>query len=349
MAQIKIKAQKYYFRGELMTRKLVIIWIVFLLSMAGGCVINPIKKREIAQKFYEKGWELEKEGKLNKAEESYRKALKKYPGFKKPVTAINRVEKKKKIQILLKKAQEFERKQELSEARRHYRKILNLNPKNIEAINGIKRLNRSSVTSDLPLEKKHIKRRIFGKGKNVILILASIHGDEPASTSLVNKFAQYIEDHKKKLFRKRQLVVLPVVNPDGVNNKTRYNANGVDINRNFPSENWSEKEEHSGPKPASEPETQAVIQVIKEYKPDRIISIQQFSECIDYDGPGKKLADHIKKESCGLSVKNLKYEPGSLGSFAGKDLKKPTITLGLAKKAHTFGSKGIWKRYGLCG
>jgi protein MpaA len=76
-----------------------------------------------------------------------------------------------------------------------------------------------------------------------------------------------------------QLWVIPTVNPDGVRHHSRKNARGVDLNRNFPFR-WHDGVPHSsgyypGPRPASEPETQAVMAFIERIQPDLSIWYHQ--------------------------------------------------------------------------
>src|SRR5436189_6420194 len=57
------------------------------------------------------------------------------------------------------------------------------------------------------------------------LIIGGMHGDEFATVSLLEDFpAEPLE---------YSVAVMPVANPDGVMRGTRYNARGVDMNRNF--------------------------------------------------------------------------------------------------------------------
>ncbi|MGD0279823.1 MAG: M14 family zinc carboxypeptidase, partial [Smithella sp.] len=80
----------------------------------------------------------------------------------------------------------------------------------------------------------------FGKATgNCILFFGCVHGDELPSTYLMFKLAQYVKDNPA-LFENKCIVVAPLLNPDGFLSipPTRVNANGIDINRNFPTKDW---------------------------------------------------------------------------------------------------------------
>jgi murein tripeptide amidase MpaA len=71
-------------------------------------------------------------------------------------------------------------------------------------------------------------------------------------------------------------MILAEANPDGLLTGRRTNANGVDVNRNFPARNWRRFKHplfDNGPSPASEPETRAILAAIEEMRPGRIVSI----------------------------------------------------------------------------
>jgi len=184
---------------------------------------------------------------------------------------------------------------------------------------------------------------VLGQGPDVTFIIATIHGNEPAGTPLVRKLGKYLQQHPH-LMQGRRVVILAVANPDGMMHKSRFNANGVDINRNFPSSNRV-KNKQSGSTPLSEPEARVIKQLIDQYSPDRIVSIHQPLACIDYDGPATTLAVRMA-QYCDLSVKKLGVRPGSLGSYAGIDLGIPIITFEMRENDSKLSTNILWERYG---
>jgi carboxypeptidase D len=94
-----------------------------------------------------------------------------------------------------------------------------------------------------------------------IRITGEIHGDEFIGQYIITSFIEYItslydtDENIKSLIDERCIVFIPQFNPDGVVAGERYNANRVDLNRNF-SAAWRLGSTH-GSQPFSEPETQA--------------------------------------------------------------------------------------------
>jgi len=184
---------------------------------------------------------------------------------------------------------------------------------------------------------------VCGQGPDVTFILAAIHGNEPAGTPLVRRLGKYLQQ-RPHLMKGRRVVLLGVANPDGMAHNSRFNANGVDLNRNFPASNRV-NDKRSGATALSEPEARLVKQLIEQYSPDRIISIHQPLACIDYDGPGTTLAVRMA-QYCSLPVKKLGPKPGSLGSYAGIDLDIPIITFEMRQNDSKLNSETLWRRYG---
>ena len=193
------------------------------------------------------------------------------------------------------------------------------------------------------VQRRPIMCTVLGQGTHTTFILASIHGNEPAGTPLVHRLSEHLQQNTH-LLQGRKVVLLPTANPDGMAHYSRYNANGVDLNRNFAAANRSNRARH-GYTALSEPEASAIASVIRQYSPDRIISIHQPMTCIDYDGPAWALANHLAKH-CDLPIRKLGAQSGSLGSYAGLTLRVPIITLELPGNADRLGEDSLWRQYG---
>lgn len=107
-------------------------------------------------------------------------------------------------------------------------------------------------------------------GEHVVLAVGVIHGDERAGLRIVDAVRGRVSD--PATLRGTQLWLIPSVNPDGMRMRTRKNARGVDLNRNFPFR-WRGGVPRSsgyypGPRPASEPETKAVMAFARRVLPD---------------------------------------------------------------------------------
>ena len=176
---------------------------------------------------------------------------------------------------------------------------------------------------------------VFGTRGRPALIFGAIHGSEPNSGHLARQLLDYLLEHPEA-YANRRVAVIPVANPDGLVRKRRLNEHQIDLNRNFPATNWKASkrgEAFGGEKPASEPETQAIIKAVELLDPDRIVSIHAITkgrECNNYDGPGAELAERMKSLNGYRVAKTIGYPtPGSFGSWAGVDRQIPTMTLEL--------------------
>lgn len=184
---------------------------------------------------------------------------------------------------------------------------------------------------------------VLGDGPDAIFILATIHGNEAAGTPLVRRLISHLQQNRE-LLTSRTVVLLPIANPDGLANGTRFNAHNVDLNRNFIAAN-RRGDVQGGSAALSEPEAYAIYQLTQQYSPNRIVSIHQPLACIDYDGPGQQLANHMA-QYCDLPVKRLGAKPGSLGSYAGITLGVPIITFEMLENDSSLDSESLWRKYG---
>jgi protein MpaA len=185
--------------------------------------------------------------------------------------------------------------------------------------------------------KTPIKGLFVGRGKRHVIVLGAIHGDEPSSAAVVESFATLAA--KNESSKDMTVIVIPVLNPDGFQAGSRTNHSGVDINRNFPAQNWERGSRRAryypGEQASSEPETRAMIELIKDTSPVLIISVHAPLFCVNWDGPAQKIAEKMAEANQYPLCEDIGYStPGSLGSYAGKDLSIPVITLEL-REAHS--------------
>ncbi|WP_205474506.1 M14 family zinc carboxypeptidase, partial [Nocardioides sp. SYSU D00038] len=128
------------------------------------------------------------------------------------------------------------------------------------------------------------------RGKPRVVLLSTMHGDEPATRRILAALRDGRRIHGIDLW------VVPVVNPDGLARGTRRNARGVDLNRNFP-HRWADLDGRyeSGPRPGSEPETRAVMRFLRDVRPDRLLSFHQPLHGVDTDTKSPTFARRVAR------------------------------------------------------
>ena len=169
-----------------------------------------------------------------------------------------------------------------------------------------------------------------------LLIIAGIHGEEPDTTVSLSRAIRSIETADIS----ESIGLILTANPDGLQLGTRGNARGVDLNRNFPTTNWQAEPTNcrwhadedlalpilTGNHAGSEPETAALIELIRSTSPDRILALHGPLACIDDPQPGP-FAEWLAEET-GLPLHTeIGYPtPGSLGTW-GDEQGIPVTTL----------------------
>jgi murein peptide amidase A len=166
------------------------------------------------------------------------------------------------------------------------------------------------------------------------LFLGVFHGDEGIAGDLMHQFITHLQAGNDIDFARHPVLIVPVLNPDGLHARTRMNANAVDLNRNYPTPDWQEENRdtvyYSGPDAASEPETRLVMQLIERYRPCKIITVHCPYKVLNFDGPGQALAEAMGRRSGYPVVADIGYPtPGSFGTWAGKIRQIPVVTLEL--------------------
>jgi predicted deacylase len=148
------------------------------------------------------------------------------------------------------------------------------------------------------VEGRKIESYTYGKGGDKLLFVGGMHGGyEWNSVLLAYKFMDYLHGVPGAIPGNLTITVIPSANPDGVyaatgkvglfsvadvstSTKTlaegRFNARGVDLNRNFdckwqPKSVWQTKTTSAGTAAFSEPETSAIRNFVLENKPSAVI------------------------------------------------------------------------------
>jgi protein MpaA len=159
-----------------------------------------------------------------------------------------------------------------------------------------------------------------------IVVLASIHGDEPETTVVVSEALRCIPPGDL------QAAVILCGNPDGMLRGTRGNGRGVDLNRNFPTSNWSPDPVchktrandardialSPGAQAASEPETTALLSLLERLGPGAVVSLHAALACID-DAGGSHLGRQLAARCALPLLTEIGYPtPGSMGTWAAE-------------------------------
>ncbi len=166
-----------------------------------------------------------------------------------------------------------------------------------------------------------------------LLIFAGIHGEEPETTWALSRALRQLSEAPA------HVAVVLAANPDGLVRGTRANANGVDLNRNFPTSTWRADPVTSratlddpsdvllspGSAAGSEPETQALLALIAELAPDAVIALHAPLACID-DANASPLGARLAERTGMPFVRDVGYAtPGSFGTW-GQEHGVPVIT-----------------------
>jgi len=168
-----------------------------------------------------------------------------------------------------------------------------------------------------------------------VLVIGGMHGDELSSAAVALHWIRLAQGANEPIHWR----FIPALNPDGLFDKParRVNANGVDLNRNFPTPNWErdaayywEKRTRKDPRrwpgkqPLSEPESRFLHDEMQRFKPNLIVSIHAPYGVLDFDGPAEP-----PRRLGRLYLDQVGIFPGSLGNYGGVHKGMPVVTIEL--------------------
>lgn len=191
----------------------------------------------------------------------------------------------------------------------------------------------SSRGTPIELYKKTHMRD--GKATAPILFLGGVHGDEPEGVRLAQEFLLWLQQTEAAAPEQilHSWLLIPCLNVDGYLRNQRTNDNGVDLNRNFPSKDWSPDTKapryFPGTHAGSEAETQALVRLLEEEKPCLIVHFHSWEPCVVYTGaPGATAATILAGNTQYPVREDIGYPtPGSLGQYGWLERKIPVICI----------------------
>lgn len=188
---------------------------------------------------------------------------------------------------------------------------------------------------DVPAEKPGLR----------VLVAGAIHGDELSATGVALHWIRLAAEEEVQMPQPVSWRFVPALNPDGLLARppSRVNANGVDLNRNFPTPNWArdaavywekrtrrDPRRWPGPRPLSEPESRFLHDQMQQFKPHLIVAIHAPYGVLDFDGPS------VPPSRLGrLYLDQVGIFPGSLGNYGGVHKGVPVVTIELPNALRT--------------
>lgn len=178
-----------------------------------------------------------------------------------------------------------------------------------------------------PIEAVCFEPPSYAKPRPPALLFGAIHGDEPASQLMLERLADELVERPPG----RETWIVPCVNVDGILAGTRNNANDVDLNRNFASASWGTQRRpgyNPGAAAEDQPETQALVALIEQIQPHRIVTVHATYRMVNWDGGGEQLAREMSAR-CGYPAEgDMGYPtPGSFGAKYGTERGLEVVTL----------------------
>ena len=145
-----------------------------------------------------------------------------------------------------------------------------------------------------------------------IVVVGVIHGNEDDGLAVIDLL------RTMELPAGYDLWLLPMINPDGQAAQKRTNANGVDLNRNFPYD-WGPigqpgDSQYSGSGPGSEPETQAFIAFAQRIQPRLTLWYHQNAFLIQ---PSRRSDGPLRQKYAELTGLPYKTLSGTGSTFNG--------------------------------
>jgi len=181
-------------------------------------------------------------------------------------------------------------------------------------------------------EGRTIAVHFIGSQGPSVLVIGGIHGSEPEGLAPAKAL---LERLRREQMRAR-FAHVEDLNPDGSLALSRYNARGVDLNRNWPASSFRAGASR-GAAALSEVETRFGDDLIRRVEPELVIVLHsiQTGPFVNYDGPARDLAAIFAQAANEADERHLwdvqsemgYATPGSIGSYLGVDRGVAVLTI----------------------
>lgn len=182
-------------------------------------------------------------------------------------------------------------------------------------------------TSGMPMHTRQ-----FGRQGPKTMIVAGLDGRDLVGSGWNDELAEALTQ-KKDLLQSNEVLVFRAGNPDGLTNRSPVNPRSVMINRNFPGRRFRRlPDRSSGTGPSSEVETQAIVDSLSTFRPQRLIHLTSTTgpSTIVYNRAAKDQAIDLEQR---FQWKAIPFDgdqmPGSLEDYADGTLDIAVLTLRL--------------------
>ncbi|HVX63784.1 MAG TPA: M14 family zinc carboxypeptidase [Pirellulales bacterium] len=181
------------------------------------------------------------------------------------------------------------------------------------------------------IEDRVIEYAQFGDGELQALVVAPLAGDESEGGEIVERLANHLA-HFPRSLTNTTVTIVRDPNPDGRFRHSAGNARGVLLDQNFATRHWRRTPTGdrwlSGREPESEPETRALVELLADLKPHRILVLgsERNPPSLRYAGPADDLAQEFAQSAHVRSAALDSVDAaGSLAAYAGLDREIPTL------------------------
>lgn len=160
----------------------------------------------------------------------------------------------------------------------------------------------------------------FGSGGSTVVFVGGLHGTERSSKRTLDAWIDELDANFGRIPTDKTIVVIPNSNPDGYARGSRTNARNVDLNRNFPSNDWTKDvyqpgnvllENGGGLNPLSEPESANLASYIQSVSPSLVLTYHAVARTVIYNGSGNSASlASMYGNHTGFGVSSSSHEDG---------------------------------------